>query len=150
MRTANQGFGILDSMALRPDIKARLLKETPMKTAAMLILLLGSWQLASAQQAVQVEPRFQAQTKPSREKPLLFTEPGPGLKPNEYKRGKKTYKGIAVHAARSKNPLQLINPFAPKEYGSGWDNVSRDVTTGQITGLNFFSVIWDWQPEKDR
>jgi len=31
--------------------------------------------------------------------------------------------GSVVRAARSGNPLQMINPFAPKEYGDG-----RDVT----------------------
>jgi len=122
-----------------------------MKTLCVLFTFLTMAALASARQSTQVEPKFQSEsTRRPREKPLLFTEPAPPDKPNEIKRGKKTYSGIAVQVSKTKNPLQLINPFAPKEYGSGWDNTARDVMTGQVTGLNFFSVRWDWKPDTAR
>ena len=38
------------------------------------------------------------------------------------------------------NPLQLVNPFAPPEYGSGYDNVVRDPIDGQGTGISALSI----------
>jgi hypothetical protein len=63
-------------------------------------------------------------------------------KPNEIKIGRKTFSGVAVQLIKTDNPLQLINPFAPKEYGSGEDTLvaDRDPVTGNHTGLKFFSV----------
>ena len=60
------------------------------------------------------------------------------LKPNEIVVGKRTYSGIAIEAARSRNPLQLINPFAPAEYGRAEDNLLRDPITGRPAGLKVF------------
>ena len=37
----------------------------------------------------------------------------------------------AARAIRAKNPLQLINRFAPMNYGSGEDNVHRDAVSDQ-------------------
>ncbi|HMJ89545.1 MAG TPA: hypothetical protein VK530_06995 [Candidatus Acidoferrum sp.] len=48
--------------------------------------------------------------------------------------------GALVNAARVKNPAQLLNPRAPKEFGDGWDNVSFDVITGQGQGLKLFAI----------
>jgi hypothetical protein len=47
--------------------------------------------------------------------------------------------GALAQAARAKNPLQLINPRAPKTYGDGWDNVSVDLITGQAQGIKLFT-----------
>ena len=63
--------------------------------------------------------------------------------PNELTTGKGlTLDGVAVQAIRTDNPLQLINPFAPKEYGSGDDNLvaERDPITGNHSGLKVLSV----------
>ena len=45
------------------------------------------------------------------------------------------YTGVVPKIRRAENPLQLINPFAPAEYGNGWDNVAIDPATGRGTGL---------------
>ncbi|MCX6928756.1 MAG: hypothetical protein NT154_36920 [Verrucomicrobia bacterium] len=61
-------------------------------------------------------------------------------KPNEIVRGNLTYGGIAVAVLKSDNPLQLLNPFASDKYGSGEDNVLRDLKTGGISGWKLFSI----------
>jgi len=48
--------------------------------------------------------------------------------------------GVLLKTIRAKNPAQLINPRAPKEYGDGWDNVSFDIITGQAKGLKLFAI----------
>lgn len=50
--------------------------------------------------------------------------------------------GSVTRAARSGNPLQMINPFAPKEYGDGTD-VTRhepDDAFQRPEGLKLFAV----------
>ena len=56
------------------------------------------------------------------------------------KLGRVTYGGAAVTAVKSRNPLQLINPFAPMSYGSGEDNVVRDTVSGRARGVDVASV----------
>ena len=53
-----------------------------------------------------------------------------------------TYDGISMKVMRSENPLQLINPMAPKKYGPGEANVVRDPVTSKPTGLKLFSLSW--------
>jgi hypothetical protein len=48
------------------------------------------------------------------------------VKANEIASGRATYSGIAVQLLKTDNPLQLINPLAPPEYGSAEDNVIID------------------------
>ena len=64
------------------------------------------------------------------------------LKPNEIAgpRPDITYSGIIPEAIKSENPLELINPFAPAEYGSGEQNLSPDITPLHEPGLKFFSL----------
>ena len=82
-------------------------------------------------------PDFQMQTaRRSRESAVVAT-PGRG---NEIRVRKKVLSGIAVQVVKTRNPLQLINPFAPAEYGSGWDNVVRDTGTGNPVGLKVLAV----------
>ncbi len=50
-----------------------------------------------------------------------------------------SYSGVLVQAVRS-NPLQLINPFAPAQYGDAEANTSRDIVSGQVTGINLLTV----------
>ena len=62
------------------------------------------------------------------------------LKPNEIASHGHAYSGAVVQVIKVDHPLQLINPFAPAEYGSGEDNVSRDWDTHRATGIKFFSM----------
>jgi hypothetical protein len=48
--------------------------------------------------------------------------------------------GIIPQALRADNPLQVINPFAPARYGSGWDNVTVDPVTGRGEGVAIFTI----------
>jgi hypothetical protein len=51
------------------------------------------------------------------------------------------YDGILYKAYRADNPLQLINPFAPREYGQREAaEVPRDRLTGVPSGLSVFSI----------
>jgi hypothetical protein len=61
-------------------------------------------------------------------------------KPNEIKVGKLTYSGIAVEAVQLDNPLQLINPAAPVQYGFAEANLVRDPVVGRVSGLKIFSI----------
>ena len=61
-------------------------------------------------------------------------------KANEIVHGNVTYSGIAVQIAKAHNPVQLVNPAAPPQYGSAFDNLDRDLTTGHAFGLKLFSL----------
>ena len=39
--------------------------------------------------------------------------------------GRHTYSGIVVQVIKAKTPLQLLNPVAPAQYGSAWDNLEQ-------------------------
>ena len=61
-------------------------------------------------------------------------------KPNEIVHGNHTYSGVAVQIVKTKNPLELINPCAPPEYGSLHENLDRDIITHKVTGFKIFSI----------
>ena len=61
-------------------------------------------------------------------------------KPNELRLGKVKLSGSLVEAAKVSNALQLINPWAPREYGEPQDNATFSVITGQVTGWKLFSI----------
>ena len=68
---------------------------------------------------------------------LVTPQPEPA---NQINGHKFTYSGIAVQAIKTKPVVQMINPLAPAEYGSGHENLDRDVMTGKPTGaFKFFS-----------
>ena len=48
--------------------------------------------------------------------------------------------GAIPRAVRASNPLHLINPLAPPEYGNGWDNVTTNPETGRANGIVFFGI----------
>ena len=50
------------------------------------------------------------------------------------------YSGISIQLIRSPNPLQLINPWAPKEYGPSDQNLAIDPVTAKPAGLRFFAI----------
>jgi len=43
--------------------------------------------------------------------------------------------GALARAARARQPWQAINPFAPPEFGQGYENVTEDPHTHQPTGI---------------
>ena len=50
------------------------------------------------------------------------------------------HSGIVVQAIKADNPLQLLNPAAPEEYGNGEASVTREPKTGRVNGLRIFSI----------
>lgn len=80
---------------------------------------------------------LEAQTaKRAAETPLTLIE----KKPNEIKSGRITLSGIAVQIVTTDNVLQLINPFAPAEYGWAEQNVVWEPGTAKASGLKIFSI----------
>jgi hypothetical protein len=67
---------------------------------------------------------------------LSFTE----ADANELTWGRHTYSGIVVQVIKADRPLQLLNPFAPSRYGSGWDNLERSPAGGGSPMLKLFSI----------
>lgn len=67
---------------------------------------------------------------------LLFL---PTPKANEITVNGVTYAGSLVQMARE-NPLEMINPAAPPEYGSPVDNVTWTLAVERVTGLKLFSI----------
>ena len=51
-----------------------------------------------------------------------------------------TFDGALVHASRAGQFWQAVNPFAPEEFGQGYDNVTVDPHTRQPTGIVLFSI----------
>ena len=51
-----------------------------------------------------------------------------------------TIDGVIPMALRTRHPLQLINPFAPPEYGTGFENVTVDPETGRANGIRFLGI----------
>ncbi len=74
---------------------------------------------------------------------LLIVQP---QKPNEVRNGRVSYDGIFVELVKTDNRWQLINPAAPVEYGSSWDNVvvkrsaAPEPEGSSREGLNLFSI----------
>ena len=74
------------------------------------------------------------------------------VKPNQIVKDGVTYSGIAVQLLKTDNPLQLINPLAPPQYGSPEDNVMPDTFPagadnrlpdsffGRVLRLKIFSI----------
>ena len=61
-------------------------------------------------------------------------------KPNELRLGKVTLSGSVVEAVKMPNPVQLVNPWAPREYGESQDNAAFNVINNQVTGWKLFSI----------
>jgi hypothetical protein len=61
-------------------------------------------------------------------------------KPNEMILGKVKASGIAIEGAKTKRPLQLINPFSAPTNSSPEDNVVRDPFNGKVNGLKVFAI----------
>ena len=61
-------------------------------------------------------------------------------KPNELRLGKVTVSGSLVEVAKTRKPLQLVNPWAPREYGESQDNTTFSPITKQATGWKLFAI----------
>jgi hypothetical protein len=48
--------------------------------------------------------------------------------------------GVLPRALRADYPLHLLNPLAPAEYGSGFENLSIDPVTHRANGIVFLSI----------
>ncbi len=89
-------------------------------------------------------------TEESVPKAVLQVEPAPAIDsktasslqttPKTKPQKKRVYGGSFTKISKSKKPFQLLNPFAPKKYGTGDDVVNRDPTTGKVQGVNLFTV----------
>jgi len=105
-----------------------------MKACLILIVALAGLPLYA--QTINNEDSLEAQLKREKEiPPFLQAE-----KPNEIVTGTVTFSGIAVELMKTDNPLELINPAAPVEYGLAEDNVVRDPITDKASGLKLFSI----------
>ena len=88
--------------------------------------------LARAEKLLQVQP---VGTPTNGLLEVVFIEP----KANEVTLGgPHTYSGIVVQVIKAKHPLQLLNPVAPAQYGSAWDNLEQRTVSGNGT-LKLFS-----------
>jgi len=67
---------------------------------------------------------------------ILTLEP----KPNEMELGKTKVSGIAIEAAKTKQPLKLINPLSPPTNSAAEDNVVRDPFNGKVNGWKVFAI----------
>ena len=48
--------------------------------------------------------------------------------------------GALPQLLRANNPMQILSPFAPASYGSGYDNVSYDPRTRRGEGIAFLRI----------
>ncbi len=107
-----------------------------MKTLLILLTVLTAGTLA-AQPPKPADHTAKTELLPSGHESLIVVKPESA---NAIAGRKVVYSGVAVQIAKTKNPLQLINPFAPAEYGSGHENLDRDIITGKPTGFKFISI----------
>ncbi len=47
--------------------------------------------------------------------------------------------GVLPRLLKADHPLHLINPLAPADYGTGFENLSLNPRTHQIEGISFLS-----------
>jgi len=48
--------------------------------------------------------------------------------------------GVLPRLRRADHPLHLINPLAPAEYGTGFENLNLNPRTHQVEGLSFLTL----------
>jgi len=71
-----------------------------------------------------------AQLRPEPKAPA-YTQPSPAIQ------------GIVAQAVRTSQPWQLVNPLAPKKYGNGEEDVSRNPNApGKPKGFILFALNW--------
>ena len=50
--------------------------------------------------------------------------------------------GVLPRLGRADHPLHLINPLAPAEYGTGFENLSVNPRTHQVEGISFLTFAY--------
>jgi len=106
----------------------------------MKTLLIASGALlvvAANAQTEQTNDEWETKTGPRTSESLVLAKP---VTINAVVDDDITYSGIAVAVVNAENKLQLLNPFAPEEYGAAEDSVVRDPITGNVSGLKIFSI----------
>ena len=74
---------------------------------------------------------------------VFMKRPTPGATTGSYDtvlRNGFVYSGIMVQLFNAPQPLQIINPLAPKEYGNGEQNLSVDPQTKRPMGWKLFAI----------
>ena len=98
-------------------------------------LILTLCSLSSFGQTNQTEISKQSEVGQKPKQTVTVAKPTPtGL------RKKATYSGVLVQVTKTDNPLQLINPFAPARYGSGFSNLRVDPVTGKAQGISLLTI----------
>ena len=95
--------------------------------------------IATNSPAEPVENFLQAEPGRARRE-LVLEAPIDEPKANELTLGHHSYSGIAVQILKAKKRLQPLNPAAPSDYGSGWDNIERFPASVSILSLKVFSI----------
>ena len=77
----------------------------------------------------------------------FVTSPGPKTRKKIDRRPAEMYDrnvtGVIPRATRGGNPLQMLNPKAPAQYGTAEESVMFDPYTGKWKGIKFFTIFFD-------
>src|SRR5262245_36874451 len=128
----------------RPKRMKRLCQAAKLRVGPV---LLGAWlgclALGSAQQAgTNTEANADAKQDPPR-KASAAAQQSLAFQADMHSRlfsTPVTVDGAIPRAVKAGNPLQMINPFAPMEYGDGYDNVTLDQDRKKATGISLFNL----------
>ena len=112
------------------------MERMPMKRGLILIGLILAW--VARGEGTNAVPVHAGSDKGAAKN--VHDAPGPGAKAEGAGEDRVALGGIAVASPRGKNPLQLINPLAPRDYGAAGSNLSRDPVTGRVSGLKLLSI----------
>ena len=113
-----------------------------MKSLALFLGAFGASLLSAEPPSTNTTSNLQA--VPANLPPRIVTS----LTPATPKAGTTTYGGVLAQAARTDQPLQLLNPLAPARYGDGTQNLAVDPLTGKAQGVTFFSISFHKTPKK--
>lgn len=121
--------GWLANASVQADEKPLLTLKAPAvaQAAAPDASTLGPESLALRAQPARTENVFSRPPTPGMQLPVPGTHP-------------KALGGIAGQLQRARNPLQLLNPFAPPEYDGGRDNIVLDPFRNHPLGLAFLRI----------
>ncbi len=98
--------------------------------------------IAQTQPAENLNPLDAQLFRPLERRPGVITAPPLIEKvdnPNVVAGNRVVYSGSAVRLAKTRNPVELINP-ATTQPGSIEDNVARDPMNGRFTGWKLFAI----------
>ncbi len=106
-----------------------------MKTTFIIVTLFAGLAAGLAQSST-TDESFNANSKRKDRHTLI----APTEVKSPYIRGKHvTYSGISVQAVKARNPLQLVNPYAPGAAASAADNAVRD-RNNRVRGFKLFAI----------